>query len=110
MRPHALHPGAIQGKEWIKFCHLATHACGQDADGPDVEGGRAELAAEEEAAPVDVRAHRLVVGGELVGVDAALGDARVVDVVVGLAVEALGEDAYLGIECAKIGPLDNGYN
>ena len=23
-RPHALHPGAIQGKEGIKFCHLAT--------------------------------------------------------------------------------------
>ena len=22
--PHALHPGAIQGKEGIKFCHLAT--------------------------------------------------------------------------------------
>ena len=21
---HALHPGAIQGKEGIKFCHLAT--------------------------------------------------------------------------------------
>ena len=24
MRPHALHPGLIQGKEGIKFCHLAT--------------------------------------------------------------------------------------
>ena len=24
MRPHALHPGTIQGKEAIKFCHLAT--------------------------------------------------------------------------------------
>ena len=24
MRPHALHPGAIQGKVGIKFCHLAT--------------------------------------------------------------------------------------
>ena len=24
MRPHTLHPGAIQGKEGIKFCHLAT--------------------------------------------------------------------------------------
>ena len=24
LRPHALHPGAIQGKERIKFCHLAT--------------------------------------------------------------------------------------
>ena len=23
-RPHALHPGTIQGKEGIKFCHLAT--------------------------------------------------------------------------------------
>ena len=22
--PHALHPGAIQGKEAFKFCHLAT--------------------------------------------------------------------------------------
>ena len=27
MRPHALHPGAIQGKEGIKFCHLATLTC-----------------------------------------------------------------------------------
>ena len=24
LRPHALQPGAIQGKEGIKFCHLAT--------------------------------------------------------------------------------------
>ena len=24
LRPHTLHPGAIQGKEGIKFCHLAT--------------------------------------------------------------------------------------
>ena len=24
LRPHALHPGAIQGKEGIKFCHFAT--------------------------------------------------------------------------------------
>ena len=24
LRPHALHPGAIQGKEGIEFCHLAT--------------------------------------------------------------------------------------
>ena len=24
LRPHALHPGAIQGKEGIKFCHLVT--------------------------------------------------------------------------------------
>ena len=24
LRPQALHPGAIQGKEGIKFCHLAT--------------------------------------------------------------------------------------
>ena len=24
LRPHALHPGAIQGKEGIKICHLAT--------------------------------------------------------------------------------------
>ena len=24
MRPHTLHPNAIQGKEGIKFCHLAT--------------------------------------------------------------------------------------
>ena len=24
LRPHALHPGGIQGKEGIKFCHLAT--------------------------------------------------------------------------------------
>ena len=22
--PHALHPGTIQGKEGIKYCHLAT--------------------------------------------------------------------------------------
>ena len=26
MRPHALHPGTIQEKEEIKFCHLATLA------------------------------------------------------------------------------------
>ena len=26
--PHALHPGTIQGKEGIKFCHLATIVCG----------------------------------------------------------------------------------
>ena len=46
--PHALHPGAIQGKEGIKFCHLATLAAGArpDAgaprhgqDGGDAEGG-----------------------------------------------------------------------
>ena len=24
LRPHALHPGAIQGKEGVKFCYLAT--------------------------------------------------------------------------------------
>ena len=24
LRPHAPHPGTIQGKEWIQFCHLAT--------------------------------------------------------------------------------------
>ena len=24
LRPHALHPGAVQGKEGINFCHLAT--------------------------------------------------------------------------------------
>ena len=24
LRPHALHPVTIQGKEGIKFCHLAT--------------------------------------------------------------------------------------
>ena len=24
LRPHTLHPGAIQGKEGVKFCHLAT--------------------------------------------------------------------------------------
>ena len=24
LRPHGPHPGAIQGKEGIKFCHLAT--------------------------------------------------------------------------------------
>ena len=24
LRPHALHPGTIQEKEGIKFCHLAT--------------------------------------------------------------------------------------
>ena len=26
LRPHALHPGTIQGKDGIKFCHLATLA------------------------------------------------------------------------------------
>ena len=29
LRPHTLHPGAIQGKEGIKFCHLATLALGE---------------------------------------------------------------------------------
>ena len=29
--PHALHPGAIQGKEGIKFCHLATSAAAPDS-------------------------------------------------------------------------------
>ena len=28
LRPHTLHPGAIQGKEGIKFCHLATMRTG----------------------------------------------------------------------------------
>ena len=46
---------------------------------------------------VAVYAHRLVVGGELVCVDAALGDARLVHVVVGLAVQALGEHRHLRI-------------
>ena len=27
--PHTLHPGAIQGKEGIKFCYLATLTCGR---------------------------------------------------------------------------------
>ena len=44
---------------------------------------------------IDVCAHRLVVGGELVGVDAALRHARLVNVVVGLAVQALGEHRHL---------------
>ena len=39
--------------------------------------------------------HRLVVGWELVRVAAALGDAGLVDVVVGLAVQALGEHGHL---------------
>ena len=29
---HALHPGAIQGKEGIKFCHLATLTAGVDGE------------------------------------------------------------------------------
>ena len=33
LRPHALHPGAIQGKEGIKFCHLATSLQGRLLDG-----------------------------------------------------------------------------
>ena len=40
MRPHALHPGAIQGKEGIKFCHLATLNSGA-GDRPG-ERGRAQ--------------------------------------------------------------------
>ena len=32
--PHALHPGAIQGKEGIKFCHLATRSTGASAARP----------------------------------------------------------------------------
>ena len=47
---------------------------------------------------VAVYAHRLVVGGELVCVDAALRDARLVNVVVGLAVQALGEHRHLRID------------
>ena len=35
LRPHALHPGAIQGKEGIKFCHLATLAAGVGAGAPE---------------------------------------------------------------------------
>ena len=46
MRPHALHPGAIQGKEGIKFCHLATLAAG---------AARAEALVEMEAAAEDER-------------------------------------------------------
>ena len=30
--PHALHPGAIQGKEGIKFCHLVTFLLGPRLD------------------------------------------------------------------------------
>ena len=33
MRPHALHPGAIQGKEGIRFCHLATLLTLKSEDG-----------------------------------------------------------------------------
>ena len=47
---------------------------------------------------VDVSAHCLVVGGELVGVDAALLHAGLVHVVVGLAVQALGEHRHLAID------------
>ena len=38
-------------------CHGGWLSGGEDADGPDVEGGRPELAAQEEPAPVDVCAH-----------------------------------------------------
>ena len=34
--PHALHPGAIQGKEEIKFCHLATLLSGEPVPYPAV--------------------------------------------------------------------------
>ena len=39
MRPHALHPGAIQGKEGIKFCHLATLIQGDKAEPLPRDGG-----------------------------------------------------------------------
>ena len=44
--PHALHPGAIQGKEGIKFCHLATLKPGPGTGGGPEEppGGRAHPA------------------------------------------------------------------
>ena len=43
--PHALHPGAIQGKEGIKFCHLATLISGSPVSGGpnDDHGGPAGL-------------------------------------------------------------------
>ena len=34
MRPQALHPGAIQGEEGIKFCHLATLLQAADSSSP----------------------------------------------------------------------------
>ena len=34
--PHALHPGAIRGKEGIKFCHLATLVAGSDRGLPGI--------------------------------------------------------------------------
>ena len=35
MAPHALHPGAIQGKEGIKFCHLAIMCEGDAGEGDE---------------------------------------------------------------------------
>ena len=40
--PHTLHPGAIQGKEGIKFCHLATLSSHASKDNAGREGGKQE--------------------------------------------------------------------
>ena len=50
--PPALHPGAIQGKEGIKFCHLATllrfhveeEGKGKDASGNKVKADAGKVA------------------------------------------------------------------
>ena len=39
LRPHAHHPGAIQGKEGIKLCHLATLVNEEEEAGGPREGG-----------------------------------------------------------------------
>ena len=40
LRPQAIHPGAIQGKEGIKFCHLATLIPGAPGSGLNHKRGR----------------------------------------------------------------------
>ena len=39
LHPHTLHPGAIQGKEGIKFCHLAIMREGDAGEGEDEDSG-----------------------------------------------------------------------
>ena len=49
---------------WSHQSRLSDLARRQDADGPDVHGGRAVLTAQEDPALVDVGGHRLIVRGE----------------------------------------------
>ena len=65
LRPHTLHPGAIQGKEGIEFFHLATLLSPRDEEEHDADAD----AGEDDAAP-DLLAERVHEGehaGPLLG-------------------------------------------